>query len=739
MHKNGDNVYIICQTWDDLNKLVLYCKSTGYASFDFETHAVGPEGYAGKNDKKPTGFQWEEDSPSIIGFSFQVGSSYVVPLNHFESPFKHEWKKVLKFLSRHILEDQKIVKIAHNAKFEHKWLKRYGCDIFGRINDTMLMKYILDEEIPHGLKPLVGRMIPQHEGYDDEVDQLRTYYGGWGKIPLEPLAKYNALDTDLTLRVFLMMERTIMEEGLYPLYRNMLMMAHRVLAESEYWGMLIDKEYLLKHIKTEGKKLEKLNKKLLRSKIVREFSKHRYEDHIEKLIAGVEAEIHEIDQAEPRKPNADRLIQARQEKVSRYLAGELTTKKEKLEEVNFNSPKQMIQLLFESPGGFQFEPTEMTDSGQPSTNELVLLDLKQKDSTGFIANLLSFREIQKLYSTYLAGMLNKVTPDNTVHAGFLIHGTVTGRLSSRNPNLQNIPRDTTSSIIKPMFISPPGYVILQLDYSQAELRVMADMAGETTMLKWFNTGRDVHLATACKKWGFDYDEAKEIMSDEDNKEFKTWKIRRKQAKTINFGIIYEEGPGKLAEGLSDPASGVIVDRYEAQEFLNDYFKQFPKVKKFINRQHRKAINNGYVNNLFGRRRRLFYNHEDVQWLKDHEYGTYLQKLRQSTNAPVQGTASDFALFSSILIRDAKLRGELPWDMTQCYTVHDSLGFYIQPKDIHEVVPILSRICENPETKKWFGFQMKKVRMKVDFEIGKDWGHLKGYDSNYNYTREDSYK
>jgi len=116
-----------------------------------------------------------------------------------------------------------------------------------------------------------------------------------------------------------------------------------------------------------------------------------------------------------------------------------------------------------------------------------------------------------------------------------------------------------------------------------------------------------------------------------------------------------------------------------------------------------------------------------------ERGYFLRAQRQSTNAPVQGTASDFALFSSVLIREARLNGTLPWNMPQIYTVHDSLGFYIRPHNIHKAIPILNEICENPETKKWFGFEMKKVRMAVDFEIGTNWRDLKKYDTSLDYS------
>lgn len=719
--------YKIVKSREEIHELISYVKTTGYCAFDFETKAKGPLGNAGPGSKKPMGFQYKEDEPTVIGVSFQPGSTWVIPLFHFDSPFKRsEVHIILKQLSKELFENPKIVKIAHNMKFEHKWLLRYGCDLRGRLNDTMLMHYLIDENERHGLKEIVSMYFPDYEDYEQEIRELVVKHKGWEFVPLEPLSKYNGLDCDLTLRVFHLLEPELVAEGLYSVYRNLLMMSHRVLTESEFEGILVDKKYLNSIIEETDKKIKDNDKKLRSHKFIRRFNKWRKKNHIKKLVEDVKQEIEDIkNNSEKTREQKQRLIKTRQEKLSRYVVGDLQTKKEQFHEVNFNSPKQIADLLYFSPGGFKFPVIERTESGAPSTAEAVLLVFRKKDKSGFIDQLLKQRELTKLFSTYMVAIRDRITEKSRIHGSFLIHGTVTGRLSSKSPNLQNIPRDTTSSLIKKMYVCPPGYLMLQLDYSQAELRVMAEMANETSMLSWFNEGRDVHLSTACKKYNYNYDKAKTILSDDSHPDYTLWKKRRKQAKTINFGIIYEEGPNKLAEGLSTEDEVVGYD--EAKEFLEDYFETFPRVKTFINRQHRKVSKQGFVTNLFGRKRRL----PDIY---SEDQGLFLRAQRQSTNTPVQGSASDFALFSSILIREAKMRGELPWDMPQIFTVHDSLGFYIRPNDIHKSVPILERICENPETKKWFSFRMKKVRMKVDFEIGINWGELKEYNPDIDYIK-----
>jgi DNA polymerase I-like protein with 3'-5' exonuclease and polymerase domains len=300
--------------------------------------------------------------------------------------------------------------------------------------------------------------------------------------------------------------------------------------------------------------------------------------------------------------------------------------------------------------------------------------------------------------------------------------TVTGRLSSANPNLQNIPRDTTNSDIKKMFIPPKGKILLQLDYSQAELRVAAAQANEVTMLQWFRDGRDIHLSVACDKNKWDYDWAKAILDKEDKTDpmFTKIKTQRKYAKTINFGIIYGQTAKKLSLGME-------CSLEEAEDYLAGYKKQFPGIWKHIQRQQKYVAKHGFVYNLFGRKRRL-----NNIWSDD--WGKVAEAQRQSVNAPIQGAASDYTLFSSILIWEKIQRGELPKDMNQCYTVHDSLGFFLDPADVHWVVPILEDICSNPETKEWFGFQIDSVKMQVDFEVShENWGLLKTYHKEIDYT------
>ena len=721
----------IIKTRKELRKLIDYCKQTGYASVDFETNA------------KP--INNHDFLPTILGISFQPGSAHIIPLAHFDSPFLDSWEEILQLMGKEVIDNPNIIKIAQNLKFEYCIFLRYNIQMKGRLFDTMLAKYLLDEERPHGLKEMVDKWLPDFGGYE-------KYEGSnlpWDKKPLLGLSEYCAMDCDLTFRLMLFFERLLIKNKFYSLFRNMMMMATRVLSESEYLGLKVDVEYLKALMEKKEREMAELLDKVYNHSVIKKYNERKLIESKKELIQSVKDEIFairseidksvkELSTAEYNKFKARKLslIKAREDKISRYLVNEFTTKKELeiLEPLNLSSPNQLIDLFFESKWGFKFPVIKYTvdkatkqNTKRPSTDEEVLMKLRLEDKSGFIDLLLTHRAESKIYGTYIKGMYEKLTDDGFVHGSFLLQGTVTGRLSSKEPNLQNIPRGSTAKGIKDMFIPPKGYLMMQLDYSQAELRVLASVANETSMLEWFNTNKDIHLASACKKFGFEYDDIIKIYKDESHPEHKIWSVRRKQAKTINFGIIYGQGAELLAESLSDPDNGVYVSKETAQQFLKDFHKTFPRISKYIKKCHNTAHEQGYVRNLFGRKRRLPKIDSNEKW-------EVAEAERQSVNAPIQGAASDFTLFSSILIRNYKLKGKLPKTLKQCATVHDSIIFYIKPKDIHKSIPILYNICRNSQTKPSFGFEINNVEMAVDFEVGTNWGSLKGYNKETDYTK-----
>jgi len=720
-------------TMADVKKVVEYCKVTGYCAHDYET--------SGHHSSNPNGF------PTCISIAFQPGYAYVIPLAHKDSPNKkgNKWLKILKYIGRELIQNDRITKVAHNFKFEHGWWLKYGIKPRGVILDTMLLKYLLNEQRPHDLKSLAYSFFPEYANYSIKGEETeRTPEDTvkfWTNVPLETLAPYNALDSDLCLRLAIYLESRVRELGFYQLYRNLLEMASYNLSEVESRGYWVDRPYLDGLVESYKIKIEEAEKKMYSVPSLVKYNKKRLKAAKKALLGNlleqIEIKTNELDETEDKRKasSLQRSISNLQKKYDNYSAGVGITKSDQktLEPLNLKSVKQLIDFLYYNRYGLKLPIIKYTEdkktkkpTNNPATSEDVLLELREKDETGFIDTLLKYREMTKLYSTYIVGIRDVLNPDNTLHGSFLIHGTVTGRLSSRNPNLQNMPRDTTASDIKQMFVCPPGKVMMQLDYSAAEFRVVAGWSQDKQMLEWFRVGHDIHLATACKKYGEDYDEINKIYSNEDDPNYKEWKVKRKQAKTIGFGILYQQGPNHLKESLSTDKHKATKE--EALEFLEEWFEIFPGVKRFVKKQMKFAEKHGYVLSPFGRKRRL----PDAKNRRDR--GKHAKALRDAINAPIQGTASDFALFSSILIREKIMRGELPSSIEQIGTIHDSLMFYLDPKDMNDkVVDQLFDICRDPDTQKYFGFKLKGITMAVDFELGLRWSKLRGYERGTDYS------
>lgn len=710
--------YHIIRTFSELKQLIEACSKTGYASIDFETNAKG--------------IYTDEFKPTILSVSFQVGSGVSIPLQHFDESVsflqKNDlWLSWLQYFGRKVIENPNIVKVGWNWKFDNQIFVKYGIYARGTVIDGMLAKYLLNEERPNGLKDMVRRYLPEFGDYEkyDKFDNIP-----WDKKPLEPLCRYGCMDVDFTLRLSIFLEAKLIEKGFYSLYRHLIMPASKVLQSAECHGLPLDKE-LNESLQVKYNNLiETFTNKLYSIPQVIKYEKYTKKERKDKYINKLREEIEELSS----QTGKERQIKTREQKISRVLVGEYVTKEEKALDnpVNFKSTKQMIDLLFISPKGFKFPILAYTkdektkrDTSNPSTSEDVLVKLKAYDKSSFIDTLLELRGVSAINSTFIVGLGNLIQSDGCVHPTFLIHGTTSGRLSSREPNGQNIPKTMVNPDVKLQFITPPNKLFLTYDYSQAELRILAHLAKEDTMLEWFRTGKDIHLASACKKYHEDYDKIIKIYEDEQHPEHKLWKKRRKQAKTINFGIVYEQSAPKLAESLSTPEE--VVSAEEGQEFLDDYFCTFPKIKKFMEKQHKFMEKNGYCVSLFGRRRRC-------PQVYSEKYGEYLEALRQSTNMPCQSAASDMALFASVIVYEKVKKGELP-PMDEVDTVHDSVYQFIEPKYLTpDTIYGIWDICRNPSTKKYFGFSIDDVDMSMDFTVGRNMAEELPYIPGYDYSK-----
>lgn len=708
--------YKIITNKQELKKLIQCCKQTGYASVDFETNA---EPIYNKSFK-----------PTILSVTFQPGFGCSIPLDHFETK-KYtssgwNWKKMLCKFGEEVIENPEVVKVAWNYKFDDQIFQKYNIYYRGACLDGMLAKYLLNEEKPNDLKSMVRRYLPEYGDYEkqDKFDKIP-----WDKKELEPLCHYGCQDTDYTLRLMLFFEKKLIDLGLYNTYRNLIMTASRVLTSVEKNGLYVDRAFNQELLDSYLPKIEAAKEAIYNLPKVKKFTKLYNQSKIEKYIAKLEEEIENLD------PRVDkRKIQSREQKIANIRAGVFTTKKELelIRPVSLGSSVDLPQLMY-SEEGFNFEIIKKNDSGKPSTDEETLTNLrltvKKPDSPKavFLDSLLELRGLEKMYKTYIEGWHEKTQDDDRLHGRFLIHGTTSGRLSSAEPNAQQIPKTSVDPNIKKQLVAPKGTLYIASDFSQAELRIMAHLSGDETYLNAFNSGQDPHLAIAATKYHVPYEEALKIYEDENHPDHKIWKVRRKQAKQIAFGLIYGIGAKLLAVKLSDPKSGIIVTPEEAQKEMDIFFGQHPKLKTFLKKQEKFLRKNGYLVSLFGRKRRL-------PQIYSSDRGEEAYALRLALNFPCQSAASDMCLFGSILIYYLMRQGKLPPTKSVCL-VHDANYQITKPENINTwSIYEMWQIYRNPLTKPYFGFQIDDVTMDMDFVIGRSMAEELPFIPGYDYRK-----
>lgn len=710
--------YVIIKNKRMLKKVIELCKYTGYASVDYET------------DGSPIynrGFK-----PTILSVSWMPGFGASIPLDHFEtkeytSP-GWNWKKMLRKFGEEVIENYEITKVAWNWKFDDQINQKYQIFYRGTCLDGMLAKYLLNEEKPNDLKSMVRRYLPEYGNYEkqDAFDKIP-----WDKKELDPLCHYGCQDTDYTLRLMIFFEKKLIDLGLYSTFRNLIMSASRVLTSVEKNGLYLDREFNNQLLETYKPKIDAARQAIYDLPRVKKFEKKYNQEKIDKYIQSIEAELEELDYNDPKDK---RKIVSREQKISNIKAGIFTTKKEQelIRPINLGSSVDLPALMY-SEEGFHFEVIKNNESGKPSTDEETLTNLrltvKKPDSPKaiFLDRLLELRGLEKMYKTYIEGWNEKVQDDDRLHGRFLIQGTTSGRLSSAEPNAQQIPKTSVDPNIKLQLKAPKGTLYIASDFSQAELRIMAHLSGDETYLNAFNSGQDPHLAIAATKYHIPYEEALKIYEDENHPEHKIWKVRRKQAKQIAFGLIYGIGAKLLAVKLSDPKSGIIVTPEEAQKEMDIFFGQHPKLKTFLKKQEKFLRKNGHLVSLFGRKRRL-------PQIYSNDKGEEAYALRLALNFPCQSAASDMCLFGSILIYYLMRQGKLPSTKSVCL-VHDANYQITKPENINIwSIYEMWQIYRNPLTKPYFGFQIDDVTMDMEFVIGRSMAEELPFIPGYDYKK-----
>ncbi len=530
----------------------------------------------------------EEMQADLVGISLSIeaGKAYYIPIGHL-SGVNLPTDKVIPVLQK-AMTDARISKVAHNAKYDYIVLARHGLTVSPISFDTMIAEFIVDPASRNlGLKNLASARLGEEMTHIEELIGAGRRQISMAEVAIESAATYAAADAETTLRLFPLMQQEINRVNCQKLIEEVEMPLIPVLAEMEMTGVLLDLPFF-----------EKLSKELT------------------KRMGEIEKQVFEA--------------------VGKTF--------------NINSTQQLSDILFNR---LRLEPPDRgrkTASGHYSTSADILDSLSGKHPV--VDWVIEHRELSKLKSTYVDALPAAVdSKTGRVHTSYSQTGAVTGRLSSSNPNLQNIPiRTEEGRRVRNGFIAAKGNVLLSVDYSQIELRIVAHMAQDQAMLDAFRAGQDIHATTAAAIYNIPLD--------------KVTKEMRRHAKAINFGLIY----GMSAFGLTRSTELTLA---ESQDFVDTYFKQFPGVKKYLDGIRELARKQGYVETMLGR-------HRYFPALKSGaNYVLRSREEREAINSPIQGTAADIMKIAMLHIPPVLKKAGLHAQML--LQVHDELVLEV-PRD-----------------------------------------------------------
>src|SRR5574344_1552194 len=549
----------------------------------------------------------------LVGLSFSVkeNEAYYVPI-----PSDDE--KALNIVNRFkpVYENENIVKVGQNIKYDLQVLKNYGIDIKGEMFDTMIAQYLLQPELHHGMDYMAEAYLHY------STIKIEELIGPKGKsqknmrdIPPESVYEYACEDADVTLKLKNVFEKELKERNAENLFYNIEMPLVRVLANMERNGVTVDTDSL---------------------------------------------------------KETSRLYTARMLEIEQEIKELVGT------DFNISSPKQVGEILFDKLK--IADKAKKTKTGQYVTSEEVLESLRNKHPV--VGKILDYRGLKKLLSTYIDALPLLINPETgKIHTSFNQTITNTGRLSSSNPNLQNIPvRDEDGKEIRKAFIPEKGCEFFSADYSQIELRIMAHLSGDENMIEAFREGLDIHAATAAKVYKEKIEEGT--------------KLQRSKAKTANFGIINGISPFGLAERMG-------VDRKEAKDLIDGYFATYPKVKAYMDESIQKVRDKGYSETICNRRCYL----PDI-----HSHNAVVRGYaeRNAINAPIQGSAADIIKVAMINIYNRFQSESLKSKMI--LQVHDELNFSVYPNEEEIVQKIVVEEME------------KAYKMRVPLNADSGWGN-----------------
>jgi DNA polymerase-1 len=533
-------------------------------------------------------------------------------------PEKQEKAQELVEILRPFFESEEIEKIGQNLKYDIKVLANYKLKVKGPLFDTMLAHYIINPDMRHNMNILAETYLNYSPQPIEDLIGKGKNQKSMRSVDLEDQTQYAVEDADVTFQLKTFFDKELKEASNEPLFKDMEIPLLRVLAAMELEGINLDKSAL-----------ENISEKL--------------NEDIERLEKSVYEEAEE--------------------------------------EFNIGSPKQLGEILF---GKLEIaKKPKKTKSGQYSTAEDVLSDYKKDHK--IVREVLEWRQLSKLKSTYVDALPKQIHPrTKRVHTEFMQTVAATGRLSSNNPNLQNIPiRTERGREVRKAFVpKDENYVLLAADYSQIELRIIASLSQEETMIEAFKNGEDIHASTAARVFNVDI---KDVTREQ-----------RSNAKTVNFGIIY----GVSAFGLSNQTD---LNRTESKELIETYYKTYPKLRDYIDDQVEFAKEHGYVKTVMGRRRYL----KDIN-AKNNVVRSAAE--RNAVNAPVQGSAADIIKVAMINIYEAM--EEKNYKSKMLLQVHDELIFDAHKDELEELKTLVKDKMEN-------AFKLD-VPLDVDMGTGQNW-------------------
>ncbi len=561
----------------------------------------------------------DANQAELVGISFSIQAHKAY---YVPVPSDQNEAGILLKEFRDLFENEKIGKIGQNIKYDILILKWYDVEVNGALFDTMIAHYLIEPELRHGMNYLAETYL------EYQPLSIETLIGKRKKgakqltmrdVGVERVKEYAAEDADVTLQLKNYFTPKLKEEELEELFFNLEIPLVKVLADLEHAGINLDSGFL-----------------------------NQYSGELDKEIIAIEKEIYE-------------------------LAG-----------VKFNiaSPRQVGNVLFERMEiPYRWRKTK---TGQYSTNEEKLTELA-KDFP-IVNHILKSRGLNKLKSTYVDALPKMVNPKTgRVHSSFNQALAATGRLSSNNPNLQNIPiRTPEGRKVREAFIPrDEDHVLLAADYSQIELRLIAELSGDEAMLEAFNAGQDIHSATAAKVFDVPFDEVT--------------KEQRYKAKTVNFSIIYGAGATNLSRQLD-------IRRSEAQHLISQYFTKYLGLKVYMDKCVKDAREKGYVKTLMGRRRYLRDINSRNSMVRSHAE-------RNAINTPIQGSAADMIKIAMINIHKALKEGNYKTQMI--LQVHDELVFDVPKTELDAVKPMIEEKMKN-------AIPSLKVPIVVESGIGNNW-------------------